>query len=109
MGLLCILARKSRSQLLHASTGKCMNENDEACYCCSVLRGDISTYFVEHFKLIELLSLKEIMAGVEQTQQVHNEYLKAIQIYLKIPLSQSVRKICTLSFLAKVKFATAFI
>ena len=107
--LLCILARKSRSQLLHASSKQCQSQDSASCYCCQVLKGEITTYFVQYTNLLEAFYLDGVLAGIEIAQQTREEYLKMVQSYLKIPLSESVRKICTLSFLAKVKFATAFI
>ena len=107
--LLCILARKSRSQLLRASSKQCLSQDSASCYCCRVLKGEITTYFVQYINLLEAFYLDEVLAGIEIAQQTHEAYLKTVQSYLKIPLSEGIRKLCTLSFLAKVKFATAFV
>ena len=107
--LLCILARKSRSQLLRASSKQCKSQNSISCYCCQVLKGERLTYFVEYTHLLEVLSLEDVLAGMEMAQKVHEAYLEMVQTYVRKPLFEGIRKLCTLSFLAKVKFATAFI
>ena len=107
--LLCILARKSRSQLLRASSKKqCKSQSSNSCYCCQVLKGEITTYFVQHTKQLELLSLDEVLAGIARAQNAHEAYFKIIQSYLQIPLPERIRKIYIFSFLDKVKFATVF-